>query len=140
MGGWGGEAAHPADPTRHNRGRENEHSGEGGGGGGFSRGRGDPRMHFIEAPCWTIYSLSHKISTLTAVQTKSGRLPAARGRTAGRRQNGARVSTLLGERGGNYRVPRLASASKPVYTVITGRYQGEKSQRCIPCRLGRLTL
>lgn len=50
--------------------------------GFFSRGRGDPRMHFIEAPCWTIYSLSHKISTLTAVQTKSGRLPAARGRTA----------------------------------------------------------
>lgn len=72
---------------------------------------------FIETPYWTIYSLSHKISTLTAVQTNSVRLP---------------VSTLLGNSGGTYRDPGLEVLLSRFYTVITARYQGVESQRYIP--------
>lgn len=83
-------------------------------------------MNFIEAPYWTIYSLSHKISTLTAVQTNSERLPAARGRTA--RCRNERESPHSWERGvemtGSQDWQALLSR---LCTVITGRYQGEKS-------------
>lgn len=84
-------------------------------------------MNFIEAPYWTIYSLSHKISTLTAVQTNSVRLPAARSRTEHCRTE--HESPHSWERG----VEITGSQDWQVllsrfYTVITGGYQGEKSQ------------